>query len=650
MQKTIAQIVSCLAIVLFCKVSCGAQILFQDQMTKKYGFRNTSGQVLVPAEYDKLSATFDTLMIPEKNGMKGVINNRGEVIIPFEYRSLRLSIKPAGHQHGFAIVSKDKSSYGILDAKGQLVLPLQFDEYTQALAPDLLVGHVRNDEMLQFFDAHGKLLFKAPGRRAFPGFNDETVQIESKDYKLYFIFKKDGSPVFPSNLPFGKWTDGNLIVYGQYPPFGIINFAGDTILPFEYESIRPSLPGQFLVKMKGFREGIVDGNGKFVIPVDTQDIKLWENVYQVNQRGISALYNANGQQILPFEYDIWDAGDVKRGIDIPERNIYKHVKVRNVNTNKWGLYATETGACVLPVEYSNIHYFSDLHPLITLKPGGKENTYLTEAFDITGKALLPRPMASLQRTPDPRVLIGVLEPGGPSGFIKLDGVLNEKSFVYRDLLQSEEGYYTGRQEMLGVVLSAEGKVLYQGEYATLSAPKEVEITLFEKKNNLGKLVAELQTPETAPDAWIGVSSDGKLFYFQTAQSNPTALSANAKLPSNKPAVSEWKEENDWKVWKYEEISGKPEYPGGEDEMDAFFKNNLQTLPGIEKVEPAKKTVRLRCVVEKDGSLTDIRGDYGNNRALEQEAIRVVKLMPKWLPGRAGKRPVRCATGITVDFK
>ncbi|MEZ4893755.1 MAG: hypothetical protein R2778_12170 [Saprospiraceae bacterium] len=85
-----------------------------------------------------------------------------------------------------------------------------------------------------------------------------------------------------------------------------------------------------------------------------------------------------------------------------------------------------------------------------------------------------------------------------------------------------------------------------------------------------------------------MSSDGKLFYFQTAQSNPTALSANAKLPSNKPAVSEWKEENDWKVWKYEEISGKPEYPGGEDEMDAFFKNNLQTLPGIEKVEPAKK--------------------------------------------------------------
>lgn len=135
-----------------------------------------------------------------------------------------------------------------------------------------------------------------------------------------------------------------------------------------------------------------------------------------------------------------------------------------------------------------------------------------------------------------------------------------------------------------------------------------------------------------------MSSDGKLFYFQTAQSNPTALSANAKLPSNKPAVSEWKEENDWKVWKYEEISGKPEYPGGEDEMDAFFKNNLQTLPGIEKVEPAKKTVRLRCVVEKDGSLTDIRGDYGNNRALEQEAIRVVKLMPKWLPGRAGKGP------------
>jgi len=62
------------------------------------------------------------------------------------------------------------------------------------------------------------------------------------------------------------------------------------------------------------------------------------------------------------------------------------------------------------------------------------------------------------------------------------------------------------------------------------------------------------------------------------------------------------------------------------------------------------TVYISFVVEKDGSVSDIKTVRGIGVGCEQEAIRVVKMLPKWQPGVKGGKPVRVQCNLPVKFK
>jgi protein TonB len=56
------------------------------------------------------------------------------------------------------------------------------------------------------------------------------------------------------------------------------------------------------------------------------------------------------------------------------------------------------------------------------------------------------------------------------------------------------------------------------------------------------------------------------------------------------------------------------------------------------------------VIEKDGSITNIELLRRIEKSLNDEAIRIIKLMPKWKPGRKNGVPVRVKYTIPIDFK
>lgn len=94
----------------------------------------------------------------------------------------------------------------------------------------------------------------------------------------------------------------------------------------------------------------------------------------------------------------------------------------------------------------------------------------------------------------------------------------------------------------------------------------------------------------------------------------------------------------------------PEFPGG---LEAFYKFLSKTLvyPPMSKENNIQGRVTVNFVVEKDGSLTDIkvlRGVPGGDD-LGQEAIRVLKKSPKWKPGVQNGRPVRVSYSVPVMF-
>ena len=93
----------------------------------------------------------------------------------------------------------------------------------------------------------------------------------------------------------------------------------------------------------------------------------------------------------------------------------------------------------------------------------------------------------------------------------------------------------------------------------------------------------------------------------------------------------------------------PEFPGGEAALDKFIKENLNPFPaGVESDIIGR--VILSFTIEEDGSISDIKCMRSPHDDLTKEAIRVVKLMPKWLPGKQNGKAVRVKYVLPITFR
>ena len=96
------------------------------------------------------------------------------------------------------------------------------------------------------------------------------------------------------------------------------------------------------------------------------------------------------------------------------------------------------------------------------------------------------------------------------------------------------------------------------------------------------------------------------------------------------------------------VEDDPEFPGGLSALSQYLASNIK-YPQLAKENNITGKVFVSFVVEKDGSvgqvkiLRDIGGGCG------AEAVRVVKAMPKWKPGKQRGKPVRTQFNLPVDF-
>ena len=94
----------------------------------------------------------------------------------------------------------------------------------------------------------------------------------------------------------------------------------------------------------------------------------------------------------------------------------------------------------------------------------------------------------------------------------------------------------------------------------------------------------------------------------------------------------------------------PEFPGGTEALIKFLQDNV-TYPQIAKENNIEGRVLCQFVVEKDGTITDIQVvRSGGDASLDKEAVRVLRLMPKWKPGKQQGKPVRVKYTVPVNFK
>lgn len=103
--------------------------------------------------------------------------------------------------------------------------------------------------------------------------------------------------------------------------------------------------------------------------------------------------------------------------------------------------------------------------------------------------------------------------------------------------------------------------------------------------------------------------------------------------------------NDNKIYTTEDVDVQPAYVGGINKFEAFLNKNYIKPIDPEDGEPISGGVIATCIIEKDGSVSNItilrHIGYGTGKELE----RVLKLSPKWIPATKDANPVRCLQSI-----
>ncbi|RYU95937.1 energy transducer TonB [Emticicia agri] len=97
------------------------------------------------------------------------------------------------------------------------------------------------------------------------------------------------------------------------------------------------------------------------------------------------------------------------------------------------------------------------------------------------------------------------------------------------------------------------------------------------------------------------------------------------------------------------VEVNPSFVGGTSELYKFLGKTLQ-YPSAAQRNNVGGRVYMSFVIEKDGSITDVKVVKGVGFGLDEEATRVVKLMPKWIPGKQNGRNVRVRFTLPVTFK
>jgi protein TonB len=96
------------------------------------------------------------------------------------------------------------------------------------------------------------------------------------------------------------------------------------------------------------------------------------------------------------------------------------------------------------------------------------------------------------------------------------------------------------------------------------------------------------------------------------------------------------------------VEESPGFPGGDIARIRFLQENIR-YPQMARESGIQGTVYVTFVVEKDGRVTDVRILRGIGGGCDEEAIRVIKAMPRWNPGKQRGKPVRVQFNMPIKF-
>jgi len=96
------------------------------------------------------------------------------------------------------------------------------------------------------------------------------------------------------------------------------------------------------------------------------------------------------------------------------------------------------------------------------------------------------------------------------------------------------------------------------------------------------------------------------------------------------------------------VEEAPSFPGGEEALMTYLGNNIK-YPQLARESNIQGIVYVSFIVEANGSISNVKLARGIGGGCDDEAVRVVKDMPKWNPGKQRGKPVRVQFNLPVRF-
>ncbi|MCB0400925.1 MAG: energy transducer TonB [Flavobacteriales bacterium] len=142
------------------------------------------------------------------------------------------------------------------------------------------------------------------------------------------------------------------------------------------------------------------------------------------------------------------------------------------------------------------------------------------------------------------------------------------------------------------------------------------------------------------ESGLALNDQVKLVIYHQSDCLPSTINKNMSDPKTSYMEDQTPENSE---------DTEPEFPGGQAAMQKFIVKHIE-YPQIAIENGVSGRVFVQFVVSKDGSISDVQVVRGISPELDAEAVRVIKLMPKWTPGTQGGNPVNIRFTLPINFR
>ncbi|WP_161595768.1 DKNYY domain-containing protein [Flavobacterium pectinovorum] len=428
------------------------------------------------------------------------------------------------------------------------------------------------------------------------GMDVTTIHGLSRYYamdKNFVYFRDQKTPILPKNFKNVKiWDKGNI----AYITDGIHVYIGSNLLQPEFDAKTFGVISN--------SEYTFDKNGIYELQWTEKEHKSINKKFPfLYTKKVSDLNSFQGRNSKYLVYE-------NQAYDVLEKQLYKNLTPEQIDLAKKNkldikminnkIFETKT------FEYQ----FYEVNNKIYLN--GKETTADAQTFEPVGEYYRDKNTAYTRNI---------------SGLVPVSG-LDVKTLHRSNYFLADKDYIYCRNYRIIKNTDVEFLAYYMGRRQGCSLDKTPTSDFYLLKNSEGY--------------WLVLISDEVRINFL---GNKSIEGLGNITPLYKIPVESKISIDKSKIYNSLEVDVKPEFPGGLKKQIKFINKNFKPIE--DEGEKLKGRVYMSFIVEKDGTLTDIRVQRHYGYGSDQEALRVVKKMPKWIPAKYKGLPVRYANYFVI---